>query len=47
MGADYLAEITFARLLPLNATPGVIWRVLGYVVGLGASWLALMRALAG
>lgn len=40
--ADYLAEVTFARV-PLNTTPAVIWRVLGYIVALVAGAFALAR----
>lgn len=41
-GADYLAEITFFRV-PLRTTPAIIWRILGYVIAVGAAFLALQR----
>ena len=40
LGTEYLAEITF-WWVPLNRTPGVIWRELGYVVALGRAGRAL------
>jgi len=42
-GADYLAEVTFWRGIPLEKTPAIIWRITGYVVTLGAALLALQR----
>jgi len=42
-GAEYLAEVAFAHLIPLNTTPAIIWRVLGYVVAMFASFYAFGR----
>ena len=45
VGADYWAEFTFARGIPLKTTPAIIWRITGYAVTLGAVFLALQRLL--
>jgi len=44
LGADYLAEVVFWRF-PLNTTPGIIWRVVGYLIAVAATVLALGRVL--
>ncbi len=43
-GADYLEQITFWRI-PLNTTPGRIWRALGYILAVAAAVLALTRVI--
>jgi hypothetical protein len=43
IGADFLAELTFAHLLPLNSTPAVFWRVTGYLVAILAACAAAGR----
>lgn len=42
VGADYLEEIAFWRI-PVNTTPGAIWRGLGYILAVAAAALALVR----
>jgi hypothetical protein len=44
VGADYLAEMTFARV-PLKTTPAIIWHVVAFVVTLALAWYALQRML--
>ena len=45
-GAEYLAEVTFARLMHVNTTPEIIWRILGFLIAFGAAFCALVRLLA-
>ncbi len=42
--SDFLAEIKYARLHALRRTPGIVWIALGYVLAMGLSVLALIRA---
>ncbi len=45
VGADYLAEVTAARMMPADTTSAVVFRVVAYLIALAAAYYALARLL--